>query len=622
MQPDAFRADSAESQTMSPIRFGRRSLVLGAAALPLGALARHLTSLQAASGAPSPLSTYAPAHSQEATPAAVATPAATPMVPAGQERIGALEIVRDPRPAYPGTPVEGGDLTLMLASGDNSNFNPAAFQQDLQIMASYLDPLVWIDEVTMEPRPWLADSWEWNEDRTIITYRLRKNVRWHDGTELTSRDVVFSLYVYRDDLDSAVRNFFTTMVSAETDGKYGVKVTLSEPDGSWLLNASSQFILQRKQYLDHWESQPEGERTLSGFNWRKHAPLGTGPWKVGKRTEQQITFSRWERYWAGHPYTERLTLTWSGDREARINAWKSGQSDLLWPVSAADLRLASDTPGKLFVSDSASVMFAAFNFDNPARKPRNLFKDVRVRQALSLAIDRERYAREVFSGFIHADRAGTIAQPWAYDPTVRNPPRDVAAARSLLADAGWRDSDGDGVLEDDDGNRLELMAILRNDARPELLAVLQSIVPDLKEVGVTLRVRALAPDRFVEAWTLKRNYDLIAYAYSLYPGFTDFDLYGSDWDIRNNPQGWNPGGYRNPDADDAIRDALAARSMEGLRNALKRLQRAVNDDVFALWFGFPQDLTLVHNHIQGFQPHILLPTWNTRLLWRVGPAGT
>ncbi|MER3487052.1 MAG: hypothetical protein C4345_14820, partial [Chloroflexota bacterium] len=76
-----------------------------------------------------------------------------------------------------------------------------------------------------------------------------------------------------------------------------------------------------------------------------------------------------------------------------------------------------------------------------------------------------------------------------------------------------------------------------------------------------------------------------------------------------------------PDADDAIRDALAARSMEGLRNALRRLQQAVNDDLFALWFGFPQDLTLVRSDIQGFQPHILLPTWNTRLLWRAAPGG-
>lgn len=616
MQRDVHRAESDETRSPDPIRFGRRSLILGGAALPLGALARQLALPRVTLGAPALSSPDASIQLQDATPGAVATPEATPVITSGQERIGALEVIRDPRPVYPGTPIEGGNLTLMLSSGDNSNFNPAAFRQDFQIMTSYLDPLVWIDEVTMEPRPWLAESWEWNEDRTIITYRLRRNVRWHDGTELTSRDVVFSLYVYRDDLDSAVRNFFTTMVSAETDGKYGVKVTLSEPDGNWLLNASSQFIMQRKQYLDYWESRPEGERTLSGFNWRKSAPLGTGPWKVGQRTAQQISLARWDRYWAGHPYAEQLTLTWSGDRETRVNAWKTEQSDLLWPVRAADLPLAADTPGRLYVSDSASVMFAAFNFDNPARKPRNLFKDVRVRQALSLAIDRERYAREVFSGFIHADRAGTIAQPWAYDPTVRNPPRDVEAARRLLADAGWTDANGDGVVEDSDGNRLELTAILRNDARPELLAVLQSIVPDLQEVGVALRVRALAPDRFVETWTSKRDYDLIAYAYALYPGFTDFDLYGSDWDIRNNPQGWNPGGYHNPDADDAIRDALAARSMEGLRNALIRLQHAVNDDLFALWFGFPQDLTLVHNDIQGFQPHILLPTWNTRLLWR------
>lgn len=599
-------------------RFSRRAFFAGAAAAPVILANRAGVSPSIVSASGDELGPRGGQRYQAATP--VASPVGTPTTP-GPERIGLLEVVRDPRPNYPGQPIEGGSLAMTLTAGDNLDFSPAAFRQDFQIMASYLDPLVWIDEVTMEPRPWLAERWQWSDDRTRITYRLRRNVRWHDGTELTSRDVVFSLYVYRDDLDSAVRNMFATMVSAQTDGKYAVKVTLSEPDGSWLLNASSMFIFQRAQYVEYWEERPEGERTLTGYNWRRNAPIGTGPWQVGRRADDRISFSRWERYWAGAPYAERLALEWSEDADERIAAWKEGRTQILGPVAPADLPKISDTPGRLYVSDSASVMFAAFNFDNPTREPRDLLRDIRIRQALTLAIDRERYAREVFSGFIHADRAGTIAQPWAYDPSIVNPPRDVAAARSLLGEAGWTDEDGDGIVEDENGNPLQLSVIVRNDARPELLAVLNSIVPDLREAGVELTVRPLAPDRFLDAWTSQRDYDLIAYAYALYPGFTDFDLYGSDWDIRVNPQGWNPGGYRNRDADDAIRDALEARSQEGLRNALIRLQRAVNDDLFGLWFGFPQELTAVREEVLGFQPHIMLPTWNTRLLWRADASG-
>src|SRR5262249_8458028 len=148
----------------------------------------------------------------------------------------------DPRPVYDGPPVEGDELRLLRAAGNNGDFAPAAFRQDFQIMASYLDPLVWIDEVTMEPVPWLAKSWEIDGKGTTITYPLRDDVVWHDGSPVQARDVVFSLYVYRDDLDSAVRNFFTNMDAVEAPDQTTVKVKLTAPDANWFFNASSQFV--------------------------------------------------------------------------------------------------------------------------------------------------------------------------------------------------------------------------------------------------------------------------------------------------------------------------------------------------------------------------------------------
>jgi ABC-type transport system substrate-binding protein len=241
-----------------------------------------------------------------------------------------------------------------------------------------------------------------------------------------------------------------------------------------------------------------------------------------------------------------------------------------------------------------------------------------VRRAASLALDRERYADEVFGGFIRWDAAGTIAQPWANDESLRTPARNVAEASRLLDEAGWFDYNGDGLREDATGWPLSAIAILRDDARPELAAIMARAARDLAAVGIGLTVEALPGNAFDERWISRRDYDLIAYAYDLLPGFTDFDLYGSAWDIRTNPSGWNPGGYANADADAAIEEFLNAVSIERQRMALRRLQRAVDDDLFGLWLGFPRDLILIASGIEGFVPDMTWQTAQTWDLWRSG----
>jgi peptide/nickel transport system substrate-binding protein len=609
------------SPTSPPNRRVDRRTFLGgavAAALPALALVRRGAFGQNHASA----QTGGDLLGDEATPSAAATPVShlsdvgpdlivTPVVHYGQ-----LEIIEDQRPVDAGAPNQGGAVRLLLPFGSNQNFSPPSFRQDFQIMASYLDPLVWIDEVTMEALPWLAESWKVDKGGTRVTYNLRTGVDWHDGHPLTADDVVFSLLVYRDDYDSGVRNLFLNMSDVSAAGDDTVVVTLSQPDPNWLLNASSQFIMQQKQFIKHWESKPEGERTLSDFNWKKSDPIGTGPWKVAKRQDSAISFTRNDAYWAGPPHADTLTLTVQEDPAARLTSWINGETDVLWPVTAADLGTAMNQEGRLYVADTASVLFAAFNFNNPARANPALFKDLYLRQALSLALDRDRYAQEIYGGFAYPDRAGTVAQPWAHDSAAVNPKRDHAAAKKLLADAHYADSDHDGILESQDGEILALKLIVDNSANPDLLAVLDAAVSDLTEIGVGLEIQALPIDQFNDIWINTHEFDLIAYSYNLYPGFTDFDLYGSEWDIRLNPQGWNPGGYSNIDVDRWVRDMLEVDNQADYVKQLHALQKETNKDLFGLWFGFPRDLVLVRDGIRGFQPNKQWQTWDTRKLWK------
>ena len=552
-----------------------------------------------------------PVASPAASPAA--SPEATPVV---GPPYGVLDVIRDPKPEYTERPIEGGELRMMLTMGDNFDFNPASFSQDYQILASYLDPLVWIDDLTMEPRPWLAKQWSIRDDGKRIVFTIRDDVKWHSGEKLTADDVVFSFYVYRDDVDSAVRNLFVTMNSATATDTYTVEVILSAPDANFIPNAGSQFIFSKKALEPFWSDRNEGQRTLTGYDWEKNPPVGTGPWVYDARDKRSLTFTRNDDYWAADPpHFEKLAITWRTDPRDRIAAWRNNEIDLLWPLKPENIDDVKDVPAFLFATSSPTTMFAAFNFNNPARNQPDLLADLRVRQALSLAIDRPKYRASVFREFADVTGATSFPQPWLRDEALVNPARSRKTARELLNEAGFRRS-GDGTTIDPNGEPFVLTTLVRLSTRFDLRMSLRSIGEDLAQLGIGFNLQELEDLDFNDRWTAAHDFDLIAFGYQVYPGFTDFDLYGSNWDIRINPQGWNPGGYNNSDVNTAIKGALNAESLDDLVSSVTDLQVAANDDLFGLWLGFPNDLILAHHDLLGFQPTMYWQTWNTRKLWR------
>ena len=514
-----------------------------------------------------------------------------------------------------GTPVAeaspGGSIRLVRPGTSVENFNPAAIAQDLQIPWSYLEPLVRPDSATMAPTPLLAQGWTWSDDGLELRFALRGDVQWHDGSPFTAADAAFSFEVYRGDAESVVAGFFDLVDTIEATDDRELVITFRELDANWVLNAATLPIVSRRQYASYWQDGGGAARTLSGFDWSAQAPLGTGPWRIDDWNASSVTFSRFTTYWGEKASLDELTVEVEPGIRNRLEAWEDGDSALLWPVTR--WREREDLPG-LVSAPAASVMFAAFNFANPLQPNGSLWTDIAVRRAASMALDRQRYAEEVFAGHLDYEAAGTVAQPWAHDAAVSSPAFNPDAAGIMLAEAGWLDYDGDGVREDASGVQLRPTLIVQEGSRPDLLRLLARAERDLAAVGMALAIEVLPAAQFEERWIVRRDFDLIAYAYDLLPGFTDYDLYGSRWDIRKNPAGWNPGGYSNADADAAIEEFLGAVSLTRQRVALAKLQAAVNDDLFGLWFGFPRDLILVSDSVTGFEPDI---AWQTAQTWKL-----
>lgn len=546
--------------------------------------------------------------------APVATPTATPEPdPIPDHR---LTIVQDPQPAYTGTPEQGGTLSLYIVSEGIQDFSPTAQRQDMQAIISVHDPLVRVDELTMEPRPWLATGWSWSADGLSLSFDVRTDVSFHNGAPFTADDVRFSILAYRDDYDSRLASMFAFVTDVIVENPARATVTFSEPDGAFLFNAASLSMFHAGQYAAHWESRPVGERSLSGYDWAAQPPIGTGPWIPESSSGSELVFRRNDAYWNTPPDFDILRLIAEDDPGARIEGWKNGDVDVLPGVRHTDLDDVWDEEGRLFVAPSPTVFFAAFNVANPANATADMMADPALRQALTLAVDRAAYANDVFYTFIDERKAGTIVQPWAHDNSLRNPSFDIDEANRILDEGGWADIDGDGMREDARGNQLDLYLIVSNQERPELLAIINRLGEDFGKIGARLTVEQLDPEALDDRWVENRMYDMVAFSLVEYPAFTHFDLYGTAWDIRANTRGWNPGGYSNAGVDAAIGAYFASVTAEDMRNALVSLQRAANDDLFGLWFGFPHDLILVREDVQGFVPNMYIQTTGTSTWWR------
>ncbi|MGC4107727.1 MAG: ABC transporter substrate-binding protein [Thermomicrobiales bacterium] len=607
-------AELGSSPTTSTVN--RRRVVIGSLAGAATVAAGFQGAFAQDAGTPA-AGTATPSSSPQPSPTATVPP--TPEPTATPPSV--LKVVTDQQPAANGSPVTGGDLRMFVASADFEVFNPAAFRQDPQVGASYLEPMLWPDNVSMEPQPWLIEAWTLSKDGLTLELDITHGITWHDDMPFTAADVAFSLQVYQDDIDSAVGRFFTnvdkiTMVNAKT-----VSVTFTSPDAAFLFNACTLPAFPAHQYGDFWNKQEDGNRTLTGFDVSKTKPVGTGPWAIDSIKDDAIAFKAFANYWKERPNADTLTLTVEDDADARLKAWQEGKVDLL-PVSPSQATSIYDWTGTLYVIESPVSMFAAFNFNNPANVTANMMNDSALREALTLAVDRVAYRNDIFAGYLDNTATGTITQPWAHDASLTNPAFDPKKAQQVLAAGGWSDVDGDGLLEDENGNKLDLYCVVSSSDRPELIALLQGLNDNFNKIGARLTVQVLDPGDFLTRWVDNHQFDLVAFTLVQYPAFDEYDLYGSQWDVRTNSAGWNPGSYNNAKADDALDKWFAATTEDQMKSALTALQKAVNDDLFGLWFGFPRDLVLVRPGVEGFTPNKMLATWETRMLWKTSDAGT
>jgi peptide/nickel transport system substrate-binding protein len=502
-----------------------------------------------------------------------------------------------------------------VRQGSLTDFAVPGQRQDPQVAWSYLDGLVRIDSATGTPAPSLARSWHWTDDGLTLTFQLEEHVSWHDGTPFTAEDARFTHLVYRDDYRSVTAGQTSLVVDVVALDDTTLEITFSEPDGAWVFNVASLPVMPAHQYRSTWEANPIGERSLEAIDFGKMLPVGTGPWVMKEVAAHGVILTRNDAYFGTPPHADALELWPVEDPAERIALWREGMLHAVGHVNPQVVEDLLQEDGFLIAQDAPRSLFAALNFYNPTRIDPIMWVDMRLREAVSLALDRERYADEIWDGFLNHELPGLINYSWVDTGSAQNPTQDLERARQQLRQAGWADADGNGIRDSPAGDALVLTVIVQDTVEPAVLETLRAIDTDLRRVEAALAIEVLPRDAFVSRWTEDRAWDLIVYDLPLYPAFASFDLVGSAWNIAANAGGWNPGGYWNPAVDDALEAYFAAVTEKQMAAALADLQRGLIDDPFAIWLGQPQTLTLLSRNVRGFVPNPLWPTLDTRLMW-------
>lgn len=428
--------------------------------------------------------------------------------------------------------------------------------------------------------PDLAESWDISEDGLTILFHLRKDVKWHDGVAFTAGDVLFTYDTLRK-LKPATP-FQTTLDEIvdriEAPNQSTVKLTLTKRYAPVLADLAFPIVPEHVLGKVSLTDLPND----SEFNLR---PVGTGPFHFSQRYPGgALVLEAFDGYYGGRPHLDSVILLVAAESRGAAEAVRTGTADLT-ELDQQDFETlqASHPVSQTLRFDTYSEMgfnYVAFNL-----RPGRPFSDPRLRQAWALSIDKDALVQDAAKGRGIPVESDIPASSWAYTATT-SVKRDLTEAKRLLAEAGWSDTDGDGVV-DKQGQPLSVALYVRDDdeARQEAAKFMSE---QLKEVGIQAFV---APVDFQTMLLPKRSYpndfDVMVMGWSDLPADPDnyYLFHSSQIPTEGTPWLYNYVGLKDPELDQAI---LSARSIYDYQKRAKlyaQTQRVVAHDLpyYFLW---------------------------------------
>lgn len=505
-------------------------------------------------------------------------------------------------PKAEGGPVEG-DWIIIHLNSETATLNPLLDIADAytqQIVDGYggniFETLLTTNRETQEEEPWIAERWEISDDKLTYTFYLRKDATFSDGTPVTAKDALFTYEAAQnpENLTANRRSYLNDFESATLLDDYTIQYKAKQPYFLHLGVLGSMEILPAHVY-------GEGDFNDHPAN---RAPVGSGPYRFEKwDTGQQVVLTKRDDYWGPKkPWVNQLHYKFITDDNAAFQLLRRGELDQMrlsseqW-VRHATQSVITDQYQKYTLYSPVDGYASTFSWTGWNAK-RPYFSDKRVRQAMTMLLDRDTIAKTIYHGLVRVVTGQAFPDSPSYDKTIQPWPFDPAAAKALLDEAGWVDSNNDGI-RDKDGVPFKFEWIYPSGS-PEYDQLATVYKEELSKAGIDVTLRPLEWASFTDSVD-KRSFDACSMAWASPVQSDPYQI----WHSSQQEQGSNYVGFANAEADQII-EAARLEFDEEKRNAMYRRFHAILHDEQPYTFLFnPQRKVAISNRFQGVTPYAL-----------------
>ncbi len=481
--------------------------------------------------------------------------------------------------------------TLNLATSTNpARLNPliATDSSSSSISSFIFSSLLKYDENATNIIGDLASSYRFITP-TKLEFNLRRDVLWHDGAPFSSKDVVFTYDLIKSpQIATPYSSDFRVVKSVVADGDYRVIVEYEKPYfkalNIWMMGIVPEHILK-------------DEKNIMGSAFNTN-PIGTGAYKLEKlEFSKSIKLSAFDRYYEGKAGIDTINFIVLPDPLTRFLMLKSNKIDIssLEPMQY-DRQLDSEFRKnyKSLELPSHSYTYLGFNLKNKK------FSDPRVREALSLAIDRDEIIDILFLGHGRVCTGPFLPGSNGFNSDIKPPKKDIKRAKKLLLEAGYSDK-----------NRLkfEIATSNSNSIRPYMAEIIQK---QLSHIGVEVSIKTLEWQAFLNTIVMPRNFDSVLLGWSLSVMPDPYSIWHSDSDRAG---GFNFIGYHSSRVDALIEQMENLSDQHKIASLQREIFAEIAKDNPYLFLVIPNDINVYSKDIEGIKPSIN-GIWNDYIKWK------
>lgn len=489
-------------------------------------------------------------------------------------------------------------------------FNPLISNVNID---KYVTSVVYASLMTVndkgEQEPYLATESKVSDDMKKITYTLSDKAVWHDGEKVTANDVA---YTFKAMADPNYTGGYYGDVQAVKGAEAYHNGEAEDIEGIKVIDDKTIEIEFEKVYapgvtnLGNVEIIPEHIWSkVDPGEWTKQTellnnPVGCGPYKLTEyKTGSHVKFEAATDFFGGEVKTPNLVFK-AINADTTQAEFKGGNVDIanVESLRQADIDALTSEGLKTVSYDNYMFTYMGFNLRKES------LKDVKVRQAIMYAIDRQSILDNIVEGRGSVVNAPLLPSSWAYpeESELEQYKYDVEKAKSLLKEAGWEDKDGDGIVENANGEKLELTIDCQNDheVRQKTATAIQE---SLKAAGIAVEIDTMEYSALMDKAVANHDFDLYMMGNTLSLDPDPKPMWASTA-ISNEPGviGYNIVAYNNPETDKLIEEGNATLDQNERKSIYGEFAKILNRDVPEAYL-FCQNVERVYNPgLEGYKP--------------------